>query len=79
MQPDPASLAVIPKNQKESVHVALSTFKGRNLIDLRVYATWGDDPSPRPTRNGVSLNVDRLPDLIRALQEAASQAGIPAQ
>ena len=78
MQPDPAPLAVIPKNSKEEVHVALSTFKGKNLIDVRVYAQWGDDPAPRPTRNGVSLNVDRLPDLIRALQEAASQAGVSA-
>ncbi len=76
MQPDPAPLAVIPKNQKEEVHVALSSFKGRNLIDVRTYAVWGDDPAPRPTRNGVSLSVDRLPELIAALQSAATAAGV---
>ena len=72
-QPDPAPLAVIPKNSKEEVHVALSSFKGRSLIDVRTYAVWGDDPAPRQTRNGVSLNVDKLPDLIAALQAAAAE------
>ncbi len=76
MQPDPTPLAVIPKNQKEEVRIALSSFKGRNLIDVRTYAVWGDDPAPRPTRNGVSLSVDRLPDLIAALQSAAATAGV---
>ncbi len=75
-QPDPVPVAVIPKNTKEEVRIALSSFKGRNLIDVRTYAVWGDDPAPRPTRNGVSLSVDRLPDLIAALQSAAATAGV---
>ncbi len=75
--PADTPIAIIEKNGKESVHIALSTFKGRSLIDVRTYAVWGDDPAPRPTRNGVSLSVERLPDLIRALEDAARQAGMP--
>ena len=71
--PDNA-IAAIAKNGKESVHVALSSFKGRSLIDVRTYAVWGDDPAPRPTRNGVSLSIDKLDDLMAALASAKAEA-----
>ncbi len=68
------AIAVIAKNSKECVHVALSSFKGRSLIDVRTYAVWGDDPSPRPTRNGVSLSIDKLDELMSALVSARAEA-----
>ncbi len=76
MQPEAPPLAVIEKNTKEDVRVSLSSFKGRNLIDIRTFLAWGDDPERRATRQGVSLGIDKLPTLIRALQDAAKQAGV---
>lgn len=62
-------VATLEKNSRESVVVALSTFNGHDLIDIRIFVD-GDD-GPLPTRKGVSLRIGQLPELIRALNDAA--------
>lgn len=69
-------LAVIYKNRASEVRVALTEFKGHDLVDVRVFARpFGDvGGNPRATREGVSLNVAKLPELIRGLQAAWAEA-----
>ena len=68
-------VARIEKNRLEEVVIALETFRGVDLIDIRVHADFsGADPERRPTKKGVALKVEKLPQLIAALQNAEVEA-----
>jgi hypothetical protein len=72
---DGTLIATVRKNQNEEVRVSLSTFKGCDLCDVRVYASFDDgDAERRPTKKGIAVKVDRLPELIAALQSAEAEA-----
>ena len=51
----------------------LSTFEGRNLVDIRQYFT-NEQGQNRPTSKGVAMVVLRLPDLARAVNKALAKA-----
>ena len=72
----PHPCAVIPKNSREEVRVCLDEFSGHQLVDVRVYADFNAGPveTRGPTKKGVSLAVERLPDLIDGLQAAKAEA-----
>jgi hypothetical protein len=74
---EPVLIATVPKNAREEVRVSLTEYKGYALIDVRTYAEFASagDGERKPTPKGVSLKVERLPELIAALQAAQSQAG----
>ena len=67
------AIAKINKNALELVVIRLSEFKGCDLIDIRI---WMKPEDPReeaelkPTKKGVSLGIDAIPELIQALQKA---------
>ena len=63
------------KNATEEVRVGLDSFKGRDLVSIRIWANYNSaDSEKRPTRKGVSMKVEKLPQLIVALQQAESHA-----
>jgi len=62
-------VATIPKNSREELRVSLTEFKGYNLASLRVWFQ-AEDGSMRPGKAGLVIRVERLPDLIAALQRA---------
>lgn len=67
-------VAEITKNSSESIRVVLDTFKGHQLVDLRVFAAFSVASVPMPTKKGLSVNVALIPDLIVALQQAQEKA-----
>jgi len=62
------------KNAREQVQVILKDFKGRDLIDLRVFWT-PDGKAWHPSKKGLALTVEKLPVLLAALHRAAEMAG----
>lgn len=70
----PIMVAEITKNSSESVRVVLDTFKGHQLVDLRVFAAFSAASVPMPTKKGLSVNVALIPDLIDALRQADETA-----
>jgi hypothetical protein len=72
---EPVEIAKFWKNRRrnESVHVTLSQYEGRSLINIRVYST-GTDGIDRPTTKGIAMAVDKLPTLARALLKAEARA-----
>lgn len=74
MTDTPIMVAEITKNSSEAVRVVLDTFKGHQLVDLRVFATFSAASVPMPTKKGLSVNVALIPDLIEALQQAHEKA-----
>ena len=65
------TIAVIEKNAVEEVRVALSEFCGHELVNVRIWANYDSaDSEKRPTKKGVALRIEKLPELIAALNEA---------
>lgn len=64
---------IIPKNKLEQVHIALSNYEGKNLIDIRSYSDF-DGEGHKPTKKGVSLPIDKIDDVIKGLTEARAEA-----
>ena len=62
------------KNSREQVQVLLRTYKGRDLIDLRVFWT-SDMKEWHPSKKGLALSVEKLPVLLAALHRAAEVVG----
>jgi Transcriptional Coactivator p15 (PC4) len=66
--------AEIEKSRAEVIRVQLRTFRGRRYLDVRTYY-WGEGAAGealRPTRKGVSLLADRLPELRQALDASTA-------
>ena len=63
------------KNDVEEVRIQLQEYKGYDLVDIRVWFTAADGQEPRPTRKGITLKTELLPDLERAVKKAVKEAG----
>ncbi|MGH2354089.1 MAG: transcriptional coactivator p15/PC4 family protein, partial [Chloroflexota bacterium] len=59
----------IRKNSVEVVRVALREYQGRRYLDIRLWYWSEDGPEEtlRPSRKGVTLRVEQLPELRDAL------------
>ena len=63
------------KNSVEIVKVSIQEYKGKEYVDLRVWAFEKPDGSgeEKPTRKGITLNTGLLPKLIEALEKAQEE------
>jgi hypothetical protein len=59
------------KNAGEKVVTSFSTYKGKKLVNLRVYYLAGDDWKPSP--KGLSLRREMISDLKEAVDKAAQE------
>ena len=71
--------ATIPRKMKvtEIVRVSLSHFKGYDLVDIRVWVE-GYGGVTRPTKQGISIRREQLPELQQAIDAANSISGFDA-
>jgi hypothetical protein len=64
-----ALVARIAKNPTEEVRVSLTSYRGHDLVDIRVF--FQDEQGEwRPTKRGVSLSVDSFSELRDAIVKA---------
>lgn len=68
------TVAELKKNSREVLKVSLSEYLGFPLADVRTYAPVPGSGVLAPTKKGISVRVDMLPDLIAALQQAEAKA-----
>ncbi len=64
----------IERNSQEVVRVQLRLYQGKRYVDVRTYY-WdesGDVEELQPTKKGISLKVERLPELRAALDALAA-------
>jgi transcriptional coactivator p15 (PC4) len=64
----------IQKNKRELLRVSPSNYEGHDLINIRVFAPIAGSRELVPTRKGVSIAVDLVPELIDALLWALGQS-----
>lgn len=67
----------VPKNTYEDVVVSLTQYRGRSLIDIRIFTSYGvpDGRKLRPTKKGISLGVTALPILEAVIENAMNLSG----
>lgn len=65
-------IAIIRKNTREELRVTIDTFQGYELLNLRIWFE-AEDGSMRPSKKGLALRMDLLPELREALQKAAQE------
>ena len=71
----PKPLYAFAKNSRERVQASLTTFKSRLYVDVRVY--FQADDSWRPTKKGITIDVELLGELeaaVAALRKAVDDA-----
>jgi hypothetical protein len=73
--PEPVSIAKFWKSRDHAEHVRvdLSEFKGRVIVNVRLWQT-GPDGVDRPTTKGIAMSIRKLPELASALAKAETTA-----
>lgn len=63
------------KNSVEEVRISLNKWKNQDYIDIRVWSSLNSDDKDKksPTKKGITLNVNLIPDLQKALEKAAKE------
>ncbi|MFQ5703732.1 MAG: transcriptional coactivator p15/PC4 family protein [Gemmatimonadales bacterium] len=69
MADDDIVVGSFPKNNREEVRVTLSKFKGYDLVGVRQWFK-NDNDEARPSKSGVTIRVDLLPELLNLIQQA---------
>jgi hypothetical protein len=66
----------IPKNSRESLRLAVDNYKNKVLLSCRLWFEPREGGDLRPGRDGFAIAIERLPEIIAALQhlEAAAHA-----
>jgi len=68
------TVAVFTKNSREQVRVILGEFRGREILNIRVFWT-SDKINWNPSPKGLAMGVEKLPMLLASLHRAAEVLG----
>jgi hypothetical protein len=63
----------LERNATEVVRVSAEEFKGRKYIDIRIYFK-DNEGEWRPTKKGVTVQPDKIDELMGLLRKAQEQA-----
>ena len=61
---------VIQKNKFQEIRIGIREFKGNDLVDIRTWTMTQGSDDMVPTAKGVTVNINLLSDLKKALDEA---------
>ena len=67
------TIAVLEKGKTQEIRIRRTHWKGRDYIDVRLFISKDATGERIPTRKGITLPPDLLPDLIDALEAARSK------
>lgn len=70
MAEDANELAIIQRNPTEQLKITISTYKGNQYLNMRIYYTTDDGNNWLPTKKGVTFGKDSLVTLEEAVQKA---------
>lgn len=65
----PVELGAIPKNSREEIRITAEHFKGRDIINFRVWYRDAEGEM-RPGKQGLAFRAELLPALVKALGQA---------
>jgi len=64
-------VAAIRKADGAEIRINVSIYKGRRVVDVRVWYQPANRVEYVPTRKGITFDVEKLPELIVSLQRVA--------
>jgi hypothetical protein len=67
------TISVFKKNKFQEVRVGIREYKGNDLIDIRTWTMTQGSDEMVPTAKGVSINVNLLGDLKKALTDVENE------
>ena len=67
-------VAAIRKADGAEVRVSVQDYKGRRVLDVRVWYRPRQGTEYVPTRKGITIDADKLPELMAAMTEAAAMS-----
>jgi len=67
------TISVFQKNKFQEVRVGIREFKGNDLVDIRTWTMTQGSEEMVPTAKGVSINVNLLADLKKALEDVEKE------
>ena len=70
----PLVIAQCQRSADEVVRVAIDDERGNAVVDIRIFATFTMARALTPTKRGLTVPPEMLPDLIDTLQDAATRA-----
>ncbi len=59
------------RGQNEEIQISVSKYKSRYYMDLRVWFKPEDQESFYPTKKGISVALDHLPELRKGLERVS--------
>jgi hypothetical protein len=68
-------IASFPKNSTEEVRISIDEFKGRKLVNVRVWYLDRDTDEMRPGKQGFALSTEKFNDLYAALELVKQKLG----
>lgn len=72
---DEVLVATIRKNANEQIRVTVGTYMGRKTV--RVWVWYRDGDGLRPGRHGLAFGVEKVDELIAALEKTGTAEIIP--
>jgi hypothetical protein len=67
------TVSVFKKNKFQEVRVGIREYKGNDLIDIRTWTMTQGSEEMVPTAKGVSINVNLLSELKKALTDVENE------
>lgn len=74
MADDECVVHEFPKGDREVVRAVLSTFKGRRYFSLRMFYRGERQGDWLPSKKGITLAVEHLPELVKAVGKLEESA-----
>ncbi len=65
----------IAKNAHERIRIDRHTYRGEDVVDLRVWVQGDKLDEMIPTRKGITFRADILPEVIHSLQDVLESNG----
>ena len=62
------------RNQEERIQIILRKYKDKYYVDLRVWFQTEEDSTLRPTKRGISLALEQLPELRKGMERLLKAA-----
>ena len=72
---EPKIIAALTKNSREEIRICATEYANRKLVDIRVWVPGRGTDDARPTRKGISLRPELLPEMVEALAKAIRETG----
>ena len=67
------TVSVFQKNKFQEIRVGIRHYKGNDLVDIRTWTMTQGSNEMVPTAKGVSININLLPELKKAIEAVETE------